>query len=96
MNWFERHLNWTYGIAGLLYFAVVTPLGRMSWGLISWLILIMVTGLFIWLGVWVLRRKNRELWPAILSPIVLGWLYILMQDNRSEEVLAARERKYLS
>ena len=84
MNWFERHLNWTYvlgyimalvlcfiagGILGTIdpYIADETLEG------IGYLIVLIV---MLPMSIWVLKRKNRNLWWLLLagcfSPLWLG------------------------
>lgn len=94
MNWFKKHLNWTYGLGGgALFFGIGVTLRVIELEPVVIPLIIWFFGMagLIWLSRWVLKEKNRPLWIAIFAPFFIGWLYILCCYNRSEEVLVARD-----
>jgi tetratricopeptide (TPR) repeat protein len=66
VNWFQRHLNWTWGLAYLLWF-VINAYANDPFGIAWWLSL--VAAIF-WLIVsgWVIKQKGRSLWWILLTP----------------------------
>ena len=92
MNWFKKHLNWTYGFGGGILFVIGLAAANIP-SIVSLLFWVIYAVGLIWLSWWILKEKNRPLWISILSPSFLGWLYILCCDNRSEAVLAARDEQ---
>jgi len=64
MNWFRRHLNWSYVLAYLLWF-VLNLYGYES-DIASWLSLVVA---ILWLVIsgWVIKQKGRSLWWILLS-----------------------------
>ena len=68
VNWFQRHLNWTWVLAYLLWF-VINAYVNDPFGIAWWLSL--VAAIF-WLIVsgWVIKQKGRSLWWLLLS-----WLF---------------------
>jgi len=79
MNWFDRHLNWTYFLFGFLplwtFTIVVGPAYLLPEGVYAGseaFIGLIVFGLCIGIDVWVLRNKERSLWwiAALFVPII--------------------------
>lgn len=64
MNWFRRHLNWTYVLAYLLWF-VLNLYGDES-VIALWLSLVAA---ILWLVIsgWVITQKGRSLWWTLLA-----------------------------
>jgi hypothetical protein len=89
MNWFKRHLNWTFFIAWLvgiaLYLAFIlsiTSLEGLELFILSYSLFI------IWLllvGGWFLRQKGRSLWFLLLLPFLreIGVIIFLCLENKS-------------
>jgi hypothetical protein len=81
LNWFQRHLNWTYGpiaFAGLSFICGYQFLGLFSFigdkytilGLLTILIIISA-------GIWVIVSKGRSLWMLVifaLWPPMIVWI----------------------
>ena len=97
MNWFQRHLNWTWflgtvisaiiiGTATGILSAIVDPYGQSAAGILLYLsmyLLILLIGFF--LGWWVLYHKNRTLWWFfILFVPFIGWILFLCIENKSQ------------
>lgn len=89
MNWFERHLHWTYVLSWVLAYGIVVVFGLiMEKGIITnepFTLMSFLIPQFIILGVtmWILRRKQRSLWWVLMaaSPII-GWVVILTIKNK--------------
>lgn len=62
MNWFQRHLNWTWVLAYLIWF-VLNASESVVVEVVAAVFLLIVSG-------WVIRRKGRRLWWLLLS-----WLF---------------------
>jgi len=97
MNWFQRHLNWTWVIVVLvgsfvigLVFGLVVGLENpyalyTSYGALYWLSYLLSLLLWIIISVWVLRRKNRSLWWLLVFLVpFIGWIIFLCLENRSD------------
>jgi len=75
MNWFEKHLNWSYGIALIIGLIVLGVVGFMQNNVIGYLVYIVIILLG---GNLVLWRKNKllsygilMLFPPIFAIVVL-------------------------
>jgi len=64
MNFFRRHLNWTYVLAYLLWF-VLNLYGDES--VVAWWLSLVVAILWLVISGWVIKRKGRSLWWILLS-----------------------------
>ena len=87
LNWFQRHLNWTYVlglgatfvlsfIAGVVLYLTDPYATDETAELLGYLIGFLV---MLPLSIWVLKRKNRSLWWLLLS----GWFSPLWLGNNS-------------
>jgi H+/Cl- antiporter ClcA len=97
MNWFQRHLNWTWFLASLLgaiivgaavgiLTAIADPYGiyytdSTRNGLTSLLSLVVS----IIVGAWALRQKSRSLWWLLILFVPFGWIVFLCLENRSNQ-----------
>jgi hypothetical protein len=65
INWFRRHLNWTFVLAYVLWF-VLNHYADDPFGIVGWLSL---AAAVLWLVIsgWVIKRKGRSLWWILLS-----------------------------
>ncbi len=88
MNWFQRHLNWTY-ILGVVVFLVLCFIMGLILGTIDpyvadeTLDVVVYLILFIIMfpmSIWVLKRKNRSLWWLLLA----SWFSPLWLGNKSD------------
>ena len=86
MKWFQRHLNWTlilFGLVMLPVFAVLSIILGYFWAF-----LFAFVALPLPVGVWYLREKNRSLgWLLMLYLMPLGVVFFLCLKNRSERAL---------
>ena len=65
MNWFRRHLNWTWVFAYLIWF----PLNASAIDQPSFTIPSLVgTGFLLVVSIWVIKQKGRRLWWVLLTP----------------------------
>ena len=86
MNWFERHLNWTWLFAYLLswlLYALVLVVLALAATFISHLAIYAVAGLLsssflLVVSRWVLIQKGRSLWWLLL----IGWASPLWLENK--------------
>lgn len=84
MNWFQRHLNWTVVIimcaTGLVvgFISGIFGLTEEVPFLIMWAAQFPVFG-------WMLIKMKRRLWNLLWLIIPLGWLILLLLENRSEQ-----------
>jgi hypothetical protein len=74
LNWFERHLNWTYAIismtaVGMLPFLILLIMRLYSW---AWVLAVLMILVIVSSGIWVIIRKGWTLWlaAAALWPFV--------------------------
>jgi hypothetical protein len=84
MNWFERHLNWTWLVGFIVVSLIVVtfiPYFRI-WVISSQ----SYAGVFIVLplSAWVLHRKNRSVWFLLLSTVIV-LTPILLTNHRYQE-----------
>lgn len=95
-NWFQRHLNWTIILGGLLAYLITFILAfwfgftfhDLSYetlegavAIIGYITTSIVTSLIVG---WVLRQKNRSLWWLLMWLFVpFGGIVILCLENRS-------------
>ncbi len=98
MNWFQRHLNWTWFLTvfvgsfviGLIFGLIVgleNPYALYaSYGSLYWLLYSLDVLLLIIISVWVLRRKNQSLWWLLILFLVpfIGLIIFLCLENHSE------------
>lgn len=63
-NWFQRHLNWTWVLAYLLWF-VINAYANDPFGIVWWLSLVAAIFCLIVSG-WVIKQKGRRLWWLLL------------------------------
>lgn len=79
MNWFKRHLNWTYFL-GLLATCVVLlasiPFSEAVAGIV-WFVCVCC------LRVWVIARKGRN-WAWNLMPILWLWIPLLLGNAKGK------------
>ena len=66
MNWFQRHLNWTWVLAYLLWF-VINAYANDPFGIAWWFSLVAAIFCLIVSG-WVIKQKGRSLWWILLNP----------------------------
>ncbi len=89
LNWFYRHLNWTYilgyvlvlvlcFIAGLILGTIDPYVADETVDLVAYLIVFIV---MLPMSIWVLKRKKRSLWWLLLA----GWLSPLWLGNKSNQ-----------
>jgi len=97
MNWFQRHLNWTWFLAAIvgsyvlgLIFGLIAGSTNpyafyTSLGTLYWLMYSLSALLVLIISIWVLRRKSQSLWwlLILLVPFV-GWIIFLCLENHSE------------
>jgi ABC-type multidrug transport system permease subunit len=80
MEWFNKHLNWTYGLMVIFSYAVLLVLvlaGIMADSLVlSVLGYIIVIILNIASGVWILRKKGQPLWFLVLVLFYLAFVVL--------------------
>jgi hypothetical protein len=89
INWFQRHLNWTfvlavlggYGIAvGVSVFLLLADPTTPDFAF-NMVFLGIMAAVTIPVGIWVLRQKGRKLWWFLILFIPFGWIWFLMLDN---------------
>lgn len=89
LNWFYRHLNWTYilgyvvvlvlcFIAGFILGSIDPYVADEILDVVTYLISFIV---MLPMSIWVLKRKNRSLWWLLLA----GWLSPLWLRNKSNQ-----------
>ena len=86
MNWFQRHLNWTWVFAYLIWI----PL-NLSHSITLWIIgdifLLVVSG-------WVIKQKGRSLWWIFLTPVFSPlWLKNKSLVNQNLPTITDEERQ---
>ncbi len=64
MNWFRRHLNWTYVLAYLLSFVLNLYADE---SVVAWWLSLVTAILWLVISGWVIKRKGRSLWWILLS-----------------------------
>ncbi len=62
MNWFRRHLNWTWVLAYLLWFVL-----NAGEGVIAQLLTLVAAIFWLVISGWVIKQKGRRLWWLLLS-----------------------------
>jgi len=96
MNWFQRHLNWTWVFVYLLW-VVSNPSDSVVASLVAAVFLLIVSG-------WVIKQKGRSLWWILLtivfSPLWLKNITYKLEQTplaklSTEELLTLKE-KYLT
>jgi hypothetical protein len=68
INWFRRHLNWTYVLACVVWF-VFNMSSNETFDVVWWLSLIAAISWLVISG-WVIKQKGQSLWWILLS-----WLW---------------------
>jgi len=64
MNWFRRHLNWTYVLAYLLWFVLNLYADE---SVVAWWLSLVAAILWLVISGWVIKQKGRGLWWLLLS-----------------------------
>jgi len=64
MNWFRRHLNWTYVLAYLLWFVLNLYTDE---SVVAWWLSLVAAILWLVISGWVIKQKGRRLWWLLLS-----------------------------
>jgi ABC-type dipeptide/oligopeptide/nickel transport system permease subunit len=98
MNWFQRHLNWTWVLTVTIGSVILGFILGFITGLVdpyayyisdaaltglSYLIAVIVA---IIVGWWVLREKKRKLWWLLIILVPFGWIVFLCLENRSQVI----------
>jgi hypothetical protein len=92
MNWFQRHLNWTWALAYLLWF-VINAYARDPFGILWWLSLVAAVFWLIVSG-WVIKQKGRSLWWILLAPVFSPlWLRNKSLVGQSLPIITDEERR---
>ena len=92
MNWFQRHLNWTWVLAYLLWFAI-NLYADDSFGIAWWLSLAAAIFLLVVSG-WVIKQKGRSLWWVLLTPFFSPlWLKNKSLVSQSLPTITDEERQ---
>jgi hypothetical protein len=92
MNWFKRHLNWTFIIFYLLLVFIASIISVYD-GFYSFACFII--GALVWLlSAWVLKQKMRRMWWLLILFIpLIGVLFIIALENRRPIVEREQERE---
>ena len=93
LNWFQRNLHWTLVLAivganVLAYIVAVLVRGAFSNDAYMWFCLIggiPVLAFQVYVGFWVLSRKERSFWWMLTWFIPFGWIVTLRLDDRSTD-----------
>jgi hypothetical protein len=94
LNWFQRHLNWTWILVAILGSLVISPIIAIvaytsvvsnSSALYSVLLPLSLVVMILGISGWVLYRKNRHVLWLIILFIPFGWLFFLLLENRRQE-----------
>ncbi len=78
LNWFQKHINWTYGIltilAGTFMLEALVQKPPGAWSLQLTILIAVLVVIVIAAGIWVLWMKQRSLWftAAALWPFIPG------------------------
>ena len=95
MNWFKRHLNWTYilailCLAGVNLVLVLIMVGahnyELDWILYIWTPILLL-GL-VGIPIWVIKQKGRSLWNLLWFLLGIGPIVVLCLENRAGNRLA--------
>jgi uncharacterized membrane protein len=106
MNWFERHLHWTWLTVYIVTLVLIVLL-LLTWvapylepncspGLIHYFVLltVYVAGL-VPITLWVLKRKGRSKWWLALTLLVFRLTPLLLSDNvRKQRQIEEMKKKY--
>ena len=93
MNWFQRHLNWTWVLAYLLILVGAFMFGALM-GILDpnvdedavGVVAEIFGGIFIIIvSGWVIRQKGRSLWWLLTVPLLLGWGLPLWLENKKRK-----------
>lgn len=82
MNWFQRHLNWTWVLVYLLWF-VLNASESVVAGLVAAVFWLIVSG-------WVIKQKGRRLWWLLLS-----WLFSPLWLSNKKKKLASSQKSMM-
>lgn len=92
MNYFQRHLNWTWVLAYSLWF-VLNLYADDSFGIAWWLSLAAAIFLLVVSG-WVIKQKGRRLWWILLTPFFSPlWLKNVSLVSQSLPTITYEERQ---
>jgi len=95
INWFKRHLNWTYFLGLLAIYAAfglilltlaIIPFSEVDENTSGTLIAVVGIVWFVcvcWLKVWVIARKGRS-WAWNLMPILWLWIPLLLGNREGK------------
>jgi hypothetical protein len=96
MNWFRRHLNWTWVLASLLGAPLLVLVVSFIIGWLDpyanyisdtaliWIEALISLAVSFGVGGWVLSRKKRDLLWLFILFIPFGWIIFLSLANRSQ------------
>ena len=87
LNWFQRHLNWTYILGYVIVIVLSFIVGFILVGIDPYVAdesldtvgYLMYFIIMLPMSIWVLKRKNRSLWWLLLA----NWLSPLWLGNKS-------------
>ncbi len=101
MNWFKRHLNWTFVLVGtginIILFGIFMPfLINVEGDSLFYSPIATIYGILYYvapmiLGGWVLKQKGRSLWQLLWWFTGFGGIAILVLENKSEEWIQGTE-----
>ena len=84
MNWFRRHLNWTWVfllvLVGIINRTLLEVISEEA-AILVWII--SIVGAFL-LTLWLLKQKHRNWTYAFLIFVPFGWVFILRFENWGE------------
>jgi ABC-type dipeptide/oligopeptide/nickel transport system permease component len=88
MNWFQRHLNWTFVLGFFAMFVLAFIIGifivvanlKISDSWIQAVMQILAIVVMLTIGGWVLKQKGRSLWWLLLA----GWFSPVWLGNKNK------------
>lgn len=96
MNWLRRHLNWTLALTwiiclpvgvfcvNLFRFAILSTLTASGISIILGIVAFTCGVLILWTTIWVIRQKGRSLLHLFWLLLPLGFIAILVLENRNK------------
>ena len=91
MNWFKKHLNWTFVLATVVAYIIALILSvtvlltgsSVTDVTLDIMVTVIIAGLILPVGGWYLKQKGRKLWWLLILfvPFYFGFVYILTLDN---------------